>query len=208
MPKHITVFAYQFSELDEEGKERARNWWRQSAHLDGWSEPVTDDFIACAALLGWEIAADDIAWSGFWSQGDGASFTGEWHAKNCQLDKLRAHAPTDTALHVIGERIAAIARRNPSGFARMVRTGRHYSHSHTVDLSDAFADSETDSEMRSADWVELRDASRALADWLYSQLEKEHEYRHSDDAIAEDCAANEYEFTGDGRRFVVPSEAN
>lgn len=204
MAKPVTVFVYSFSELDDKGKERARQWWRETAHLDCWSDPVTDAFRECAAMLGWDVPDDGISWSGFWSQGDGASFTGEWRAEHCDVDKLRAHAPEDKELHGIAARLDAIAKRNPKGAASLVRISRHYCHSHTVDLSDAFADWETDAPMPAEDWQELRAAARALMDWLYSQLEKEHEYQHSDAAIADNMEANEFEFTADGRRFVVP----
>ena len=45
------------------------------------------------------------------------------------------------------------------------------------------------------------DALRDLARWLYRQLEREYEYRTSDDAVDETIAANEYSFTESGRRF-------
>ena len=42
---------------------------------------------------------------------------------------------------------------------------------------------------------------RDLARWLYRQLEREYEYQTSDAVTDEAILANEYTFTGDGRRF-------
>ena len=42
---------------------------------------------------------------------------------------------------------------------------------------------------------------RDFARWLYRQLEREYEYQTSDEVTDEAILANEYTFTGDGRRF-------
>ena len=40
-----------------------------------------------------------------------------------------------------------------------------------------------------------------MARWLYRQLEREHEYLTSDEAVDESIIANDYTFTASGRRF-------
>lgn len=45
------------------------------------------------------------------------------------------------------------------------------------------------------------EALRDLARWLYHQLEHEYEHLSSDEVVDETIAANEYTFTGGGRRF-------
>jgi hypothetical protein len=47
----------------------------------------------------------------------------------------------------------------------------------------------------------VTEALRDLARWLYRQLEREYEYQTSDAVTDEAILANEYTFTGDGRRF-------
>jgi hypothetical protein len=44
----------------------------------------------------------------------------------------------------------------------------------------------------------IQDQARSLADEIYSDLEKEYEYRTSDEAVAEMIRANEYEFDAEG----------
>ena len=47
----------------------------------------------------------------------------------------------------------------------------------------------------------ITEALRDLARWLYRQLEREYEYLTSDEAVDESIVANDYTFTGSGRRF-------
>jgi hypothetical protein len=41
---------------------------------DGWSEFTIENFCTTARAFGFSLRAEDLQWSGFWSQGDGASF--------------------------------------------------------------------------------------------------------------------------------------
>lgn len=50
--------------------EKHRDW-----NVDhGWWESTYEDFIGVAKAFGFDIGKDDVQFSGFWSQGDGASF--------------------------------------------------------------------------------------------------------------------------------------
>lgn len=65
-----------YADLDDAGKARARDWWREaSAAYDDidWSESVILEWRWLLWNKGFEGV--DIGFSGFWSQGDGASFT-------------------------------------------------------------------------------------------------------------------------------------
>lgn len=42
--------------------------------------------------------------------------------------------------------------------------------------------------------------ARDAMQWIYRQLEREYEYQHSDEVVAESIEANEYEFTKEGKR--------
>lgn len=91
MPKNITTVVYTFEELLEGEKqgtitakavENAREWLADANREGDWFEYVIDEL--------WEPALEqigftnpDIQFTGFWSQGDGASFTA-----SVDLDKL------------------------------------------------------------------------------------------------------------------------
>ena len=51
----------------------------------------------------------------------------------------------------------------------------------------------------------VRDELRAFADWIYRQLEQDHDYLMSDEAVDESIRANEYEFDESGRLAVESS---
>ena len=73
--------AYTIHELSDKSKERAHCQWLKNFEFFG-AECVIGDAKQVAALMGWEI--DKVFYSGFSSQGDGASFEGTMHyAKGC-----------------------------------------------------------------------------------------------------------------------------
>src|SRR6478609_10964036 len=75
--KTVTVELYEYKELDDKAKERARNWYRSAFEGDDtWSRGPLETAKEYLELFG--FADVKIFYSGFWSQGDGASFTGQW----------------------------------------------------------------------------------------------------------------------------------
>ena len=75
MRTQITIQTlYTFDELSDSAKERAREWWRNLEAQDWDSSCTIDDAKDCAKIIG--ILIDDVYWSGFYSQGDGATKSG------------------------------------------------------------------------------------------------------------------------------------
>ena len=68
---------YTFSELSDEVKNKLAEKARESYELpDDWYEPLIEEFVErINEKYGIEISEDDVRFSGFYSQGDGASFT-------------------------------------------------------------------------------------------------------------------------------------
>lgn len=65
---------FQFDQLSDDAKEKARDWYREASAGDNYfSEPVIEDWKARLEKKGFNDP--EISWSGFSSQGDGASFT-------------------------------------------------------------------------------------------------------------------------------------
>ena len=46
---------------------------------------------------------------------------------------------------------------------------------------------------------DMTDALREFADWIYAALAAEHDWLTSDETVAENIVANEYEVTAEGR---------
>lgn len=205
--KIIETKVYQFDELSDAAKEKARDWYRESTAGDNFfSECVLDDAEECAKLIGLTIGrarggkAPAFYWSGFSSQGDGACFEGHWTARAVQPGKLKEHAPVDAELHRISAEFERIALAFPEASFTVKHSGR-YSHKFCTDF-DVWLE-ESGAELDAGDKAEtdLIEAARDLMDWIYSQLEKEYEYQNSNEQVDESIRANEYSFTENGNRF-------
>lgn len=183
---------------------------RRDINLDhGWWDSVYNDFGCICTILGIAIDGDEPAFSGFWSQGDGASWTGRyipvqitaWGTPNKATYDLapaliREYAPTDETLHAIADELCMLARVYYPAYAHVRRHDNRYVHEMTMCVSEIepyeagaeFADEVTDA-LEEALLVQFR----ALAVWLYNTLERRHDYLTSDEAVADTLAANEIE---------------
>lgn len=202
MPRKITTTVYKFNELSDEAKEKARSWWREHGlHYDWW-DSTYEDAKTCGKLMG--VTIDNIGFSGFWSQGDGAHFEGRWDASSVQPGKLKEHAPKDEELHAIAAEFERIAKAYPEAWFKVKHSGR-YQHENCTDFDVGIFEDENQPwnlpEIE-AEKVLIRNARRFMK-WIYRQLEKEYEWRNSDEQVDETIRANGYEFTEDGRRSFV-----
>jgi len=180
---------YSFDELSDDAKDKAREWWRTCFSQDSdWHEYAIEDAKECMTLLGFAVA--DVLYTGFWSQGDGACFTGQWYAENVRPVKaMRAHAPKDTKLLRLSRDLNRLARRDKEACATLTHRDR-YCHENTIEFS---VDCRRDDTA-----VTLKELGREAMQWIYRQLEAEYEYQTADAQVDDAIRANEYEFTGSG----------
>jgi hypothetical protein len=199
---------FTFDELDENAKDKAREWFRNASSGDDfWAECVVEDFDNVCALLGLDIKQHAVKtmsgktryepavyWSGFWSQGDGAAFDGSYCYKPGAAKAIRAHAPKDVELHKIADCLQDIQRKHFYKLnARASRTGRYFSISVDVEHDmDSYRD------IGNAEDV-IKDCFSDLAHWFYCQLRDAYEWTMADEQIDENIRANEYEFDEHGR---------
>ena len=113
--RDITTTVYQYHELSDEAKEKARDWFREvSAGDDFFSESVFEDAATIADLMGLDIRQTHVKrgdgsshwnpviyWSGFCSQGDGACFEGSYRYKPGSVKAVTDYAPLDDELQRI-----------------------------------------------------------------------------------------------------------
>lgn len=222
MPKTIAVTLYTLAELaalpDKRGHGRALETLREHASAT-WGDHYAGDELQYysdeLAAMGATVAAKDIRYSGFWSQGDGLSFTGhvrildllKWAADPRVADAAgypwpKDYAPPSDAADILA-RLSAVAS---CAWCKIERTCRQYSHEHTcrVDEYSADADAFDGCEVpealleEAAQWVE-----RWRLAWchvLYARLEADYDDRTSDAALAEDAEANGDTFEASGAR--------
>ena len=194
----ITKEVFTFDELSEPAKERARESYRAHGFDYYWWACVYDDAKHIAKLMG--ISIDEIYFSGFWSQGDGASFTGSYRYAKGAVEHVKAWAPEDEELHRIAKSLQNIQKRHFYSLQASITEGagsNHYSHSGTmhVDVRDDMRSMYADLGDAEED---LADLMRSFADWVYRQLESEYNHLASDEQVDEILIVNEYEFAEDG----------
>lgn len=151
--------------LDTEQFQPFHDWW----------DSVYDDAKRIAALMGWRI--DDIHFSGFWSQGDGACFTGSLAYKRGCAKAVREYAPLDTELHRIADAWQTAQRSQFYAISGTVKHAGHYSHEYSVSFD--WEDSRTNYGWTNDSFDEdaFAEPARDFMRWIYSTLEREYEYQ-------------------------------
>ena len=206
--KTITTTVYSFDELNDNAKEKAREWYRRGQDGDNYfAECVIEDAETCAGLMGIEFHKRStkrnepcVFWSGFYSQGDGACFEGSWRADRVKPGKLKEHAPQDTELHRIAAEFERIALAYPDASFTVKHSG-HYSHQYCTDFDvDLGIEHEPGLEEKlESSESDLIEAARDFMQWIYGSLEKESNYQNADEQVDKNIMANDYTFTQDGK---------
>lgn len=164
-------------------------WW--DCTYEYWTEKLEQDYGFCNV---------DIQFTGFHSQGDGASFVGVTYKPENTQKFL-----SQTGLHVKYPAAWALADELR---IRITRNHSRYSHEHSVDISIDWDDSTdvTDEDLKHAVRQEMRkqlgeqflqfecdvaDAARGIMKRIYRDLESEYEYLTSDDAVRETLTIND-----------------
>lgn len=202
MPRKITTTLYKFDELDPKAKAKARDWFREGNGTDSWWEPTYEDASRVATLLGITLREDkhgklSIQFSGFSSQGDGASFEGTYTYKADALAAIQDYAPKDTRLHAIASSLQAAQDKAQNRIAFTITTQGNYCHSGSI-FFELDATEEDCSTISREAAREVITALRSFADWIYAALEAENDYQNADSTVTENIILNEYEFTKDG----------
>ncbi|EUB97284.1 hypothetical protein PMI07_000860 [Rhizobium sp. CF080] len=167
------------------------------------------------------VTSPAIYFTGFSSQGDGACFTGDWRPVSNPLASLSAvirHAPTDERLHEIAFSLADISERCnaliPDATVTIEKGTSSYCHAYSVSIDADLPTPDSldeDNQLQVMTWnalcgrygliygpfvEEVAACLRSFMDWIYRQLEAEHEYLTSDEAVDEALA--DFTFDEDG----------
>ncbi|WP_419739573.1 antitoxin of toxin-antitoxin stability system [Ruegeria sp.] len=207
MPTVIETTVFPFDELSDAARERAREWYRISNLDYEWWDCTCDDFSTICEILGVELKAHPvrlmgggtrqkpgIRFSGFYSQGDGASFEGRLTYAKGSAARIKAYAPKDAELHDIAARLAAVQKRNFYQLYAIITQRGPYCHENTMQFDVRRDDAEATADAEDI----IAEAMRDLARWLYARLETEYEFRNADEMVEESITANAYTFTSSG----------
>lgn len=211
MSEERTVTVFQFSELSDQAKEKARSWYRDGALYDDWWDSVYDDAAQIADILGIDLRQKPVKlmngstryepaiyFSGFSSQGDGACFEGSYSYKKGCVEALKGRAPKNEELRAIARALVNAQRPHLYGLSATVKHRGHYSHAFCTEI-EVFDRGGNYASTKAAE--EISEALRGFMHWIYRSLEKEYEWLMSDEQVDASIEANEYEFTEDGDRY-------
>ena len=193
--KIYKITTYSFSELSEEAQEKAIDDNRHWNTDYEWWDYICEDAKTIGALLGIDI--NDIYFSGFYSQGDGAMFTGNYSYKAGSTKAVKAYAPLDKDLHEIAQNLQDIQKQYFYCITASTSHSGHYYHSGCMQVN-VYGDDDILGYERELPEEDITNQLRYFADWIYSQLEKEYEYLTSDEVVKESLIANEVEFNVNG----------
>ena len=122
MPKQIQITLFSFDELSEESQQNFIEIFREG--YEPYYEAIYEGFVeGMKEEYGAELKTEEITWSGFWSQGDGASFI-------CDFD-------TEVLLPILKkelneEQVSLLEEIDAEIDCASIRTGYQYSHENTV----------------------------------------------------------------------------
>ena len=213
MPSTIETIVYTIDELSDAAKEQARSWYRETGMDYPWWDFIYDDFEEICKILGVSLETKQIPlmgggtrlspsiyFSGFWNQGDGACFAGDYSYSAGAAKSIRSYAPQDEKLHAIADTLQAVQKRNFYQLHASISHQGRYCHEFSMSIS-VDRDSSNFQDVSACDQETVVGQMRELARWLYGRLEEEYEGLTSDEAIDDTMRSNEYTFTLAGSRF-------
>lgn len=205
-----TQTLYNYDELSDEAKEKARAWYSDGDDFQFDAEFVYNDASTIGKLMGIDLDTkpvklmgggtryDPCIWySGFWNQGDGACFEGTYRYQKGAVKAVGAHTGnSDPELIRIAQGLQDVQKRHFYKLrARTSHRGPYY-HSGYMAVEVCHYDDQYRDIGDAED--EITQLLRDFADWIYEQLEAAYEYRMEDEVIEEGIRANEYEFDENG----------
>ena len=212
---------YSFEELSPEAKTNALDEMRDiNTEYQGWHEPIIEDFEEHMKELG--VDGVEVSYSGFYSQGDGASFTGDVFDTKTFMSK--ALGLKDTEWLDIGEdekpedeesRLRADLldigfdtreKLTPDNFViKIERLSNRYSHENTIegkvyieDIPESIEDEIPSQTIEDEIEEKVTNWARSESKDLYRNLERYYDELRSDESVEETIIENDYKFDKDG----------
>lgn len=179
----ITRTIAKFNELDEASQAKVVEKLYDINVDHGWWVFVYEDATTILEMLGFSDVK--IQFSGFASQGDGASFTGNFKVPATKKElkerqaKVKEYAPKMKLGLFTDMRFTQDEK--DYGNLEVFRLSHHYAHANTV----------------ASDNGDLTDFVRTFSGWIYKQLSNEYDHLTSAESIRETIEANDYEFYTD-----------
>ena len=186
------ITSVSYADLNEAQKKRAIEIMRELENNDSspfWAECITDEWKEDLES-NYGISEAEIYWSGFCSQGDGASISTDYYI---DIEKFLRKCKAWSKFRVLH---AIVAREEIH--AKVERSSSRYSHENTVggsvelDYNIDWTSKQEEAAQRLEEF--LTETIRELSRKLYKELDNENDYQQSDEALWGTIEANEYSY--------------
>lgn len=184
-----TEYHVKFEELTEDQKSKVIDDNRNINVDYDWQDYCIDDCKEIGNILGFEMK--DIFFRGFYSQGDGACFTGKFSYSKGFLHKIKKDYSFEPELINIASDLHELYRKSFYTVNGNITHRGHYSHERSMSLDFDTYYTDTKGLVDEDEWLDI------IADFaclIYKRLESEYDYLTSDEQIMESLIANEVEF--------------
>lgn len=195
--KTKTITLYKLEELPKESQAKIIEMNRSINIHDMWHDGTLEDWKHQLAHMGFE--QPDIAYTGFCSQGDGASFT----CKSIDFVKILKHFKLNKRFTMLGS-----PARDGYLWSKVIRSNHcRYSHAQSVSLMDIEETYYTIAERPKAQTrfhdqlteleTFLKEEIETISNGIYHNLRDDHEALQLDENVRETIIANDYYFNAD-----------
>jgi hypothetical protein len=220
MSKVIEVEVFKYGELSEQSQQKAREWYIEGMDYEWW-EGTYEMIIEDGKEKGFYI--DKIFFSGFYSQGDGASWTGQVDVRQWIEVNEDDSIGLSAWCQLIQEDVV-------SKHVKVVANNSHYCHESTMQFSDVQDDTydvndehemvlpsifkgmqvqhlfdiiatDPDCRYKGVDDITkaITESGKDYAKDIYQRLREEYEYLCSEEMMIDHFDCNDYHFNEDGR---------
>ena len=219
MSKTIEVEVFKYGELSESAQQKAREWYLEGMDYEWW-EGTYEMAIEDGKEKGFYI--DKIYFSGFYSQGDGASWIGQVDVRQWLEENLPDSIGLSAWCQLIQEGVISM-------FSKVVANNSHYCHESTMQFSDVeddgafddademdgqsifkgmpvsalydLIDADDNCTLKSTEGITqaIAESGKAYAVDIYHRLREEYEYLCSEEMMLDHFNCNDYFFDSDGR---------
>lgn len=142
-----------------------------------WADDTIEYFCDALYMLGINIdPKKDVRYSGFWSQGDGASFKGIVNFSNCNIGQYTIRFPSCEVRQELAKRWEKVASQLQEVELELGFNCHRYCHENTMTTGEWFAEESQWEKIEELE-DEVISILRGFARQLYRQLQDEYEYQ-------------------------------
>lgn len=189
---------FTFEELSEEASQKVIENYRNNSHDDSFVfDDVKNNYTEFLEYIGFNNVK--IYFTGFYSQGDGACFTGSY--KYAKIDKKKLSGFC-LSMNFMLETIKMLTDLQKPMFYSLTANISHRGHYyHENSMGYEIKDSRASCYYDTIDNDDFKYICKDIAKCIYKSLGQENDYINSDEYIIETIEVNEYEYYSDGTQF-------